>query len=197
MKKRLLLIGNGPISIDISDKVNTFDYVFRINRMSNFLNTGTRIDGLFLGVYNDFLNMYNGGEFKEYFKTAKQIFLTERTRDNFKADWQYYITKEQWDNVKILSFEKNEEHIKTSQITTTIRILDILISEPEWYENYEIWICGITIEGRGELMYNGDAWIKTLHRFHGKEEEEFLKKLVNEGKIKRLIENIDDNIYNC
>ena len=64
------------------------------------------------------------------------------------------------------------------------------------YENYEIWIAGITVEGRKELMETGDPWINTNHRFFGKEEEEFLKRLLQEGKIKRLIPEIDDNIHN-
>lgn len=196
-KKKLLLLGNGPIPIDISDKVNKFDYVFRINRMTNFKTTGKRIDGLFIGVYADFLHDYKGGEFKEYFKEAKQIFLTDMLKLNFTNYWSEYITEEQWNNVKLLSYEHNYEHIQAEQITTTIRILDILTSEPEWCNNYEIWIAGITVEGRGELMKNGDAWIKTLHSKYGHKEEFFLKKLLSEGKIKRLIPEIDDDIHNC
>ena len=194
--KKLLLIGNGPIPIDISDKVNEFDYIFRINRMTNFETTGNRIDGLFIGIYRDFLEIYKGGKFKDEFKNAKQIFLTESLKRNFKNDWQKYITQEQWDNIKFFSFKYNREHIKATQITTTIRILDILTSEKEWFENYEIWICGITVEGRGELMKNGNPWKNTQHCRYGYDEEAFLKKLLEEGRIKRLIPEIDDNIYN-
>jgi hypothetical protein len=194
--KKLLLIGNGPIPIDISKKVDEFDYVFRINRMTNFETTGKRIDGLFIGVYRDFLEIYHGGKFKREFKNAKQIFLTQSLKRNFKNDWQDYLTQEQWDNVKLFSFRDNKEHIKAVQITTTIRILDILTSDPEWYENYEIWICGITVEGRGELMKYGAPWAKTSHSKYGYEEEMYLKKLLEDGKIKRLIPEIDDIIYN-
>lgn len=195
-KKKLLLIGNGPIPIDISEKVNEFDYVFRVNRMTNFPTTGTRIDGVFIGAYKDFRTIYKGGEFKDYFKTAKQVFLTQELKKWFK-DWDEYLTQEQWDNVQIMDFSHNMENIGSKFPTTTLCVLNVLTSFPEWYENYEIWVCGITVEGRSELMYNGQPWIKTLHRFDGEKEEIFLKKLLNENKIKRLIPEIDDCIYNC
>ena len=193
-KKKLLLIGNGPIPIDISDKVNEFDYVMRVNRMTNFLTTGTRIDGVFIGAYRDFREYYKGGEFKDYFKTAKEVFLTDNLKNLF-TNWNDFLTQEQWDNVQIMDFSKNLQNIGTSFPTTTLCVLNVLTTVQEWYENYEIWICGITVEGRKELMYNGDAWKKTNHRFDGEKEELFLKKLINENKIKRLIPEIDDNIH--
>lgn len=194
-KKKLLLIGNGPIPIDISEKVNKFDYVMRVNRMTNFLTTGTRIDGVFIGAYRDFREYYKGGEFKDYFKTSKEIFLTDNLKQWF-TNWNEFLTQEQWDNVKLMDFSTNKENIGTAFPTTTLCVLNVLTTVQEWYENYEIWICGITVEGRKELMYNGEPWKKTNHRFYGEKEELFLKKLLNENKIKRLIPEIDDNIHN-
>lgn len=192
--KKLLLIGNGPIPIDISDEVNKFDYVFRINRMTNFKTTGNRIDGVFIGAYHDFKHIYKGGEFKEYFKTAKQVFLTLPLKLQF-WEWKNYLTKEQWDNVKLINFKDNYKNIGTPHPTTTICVLNVLTSLPEWYENYEIWIAGITVNGRKELMTAGEPWANTSHKFDGEKEETFLKNLLKDNKIKRLIPEIDDNIY--
>lgn len=194
-KKKLLLIGNGPINIDISEKVNEFDYIFRVNRMTNLGTTGNRIDGLFIGAYKDFKYKYKGGEFREYIKTSKEIFLTKILKDKFD-NWDEFLTQEQWDNVKIMSFEYNHQNIGIPFPTTTLCVLNVLTSFPEWYKNYEIWIAGITVEGREKLMSEGEPWSKTNHRFDGKKEEDFLKKLINENRIKRLIPEIDDNIYN-
>lgn len=194
--KKLLLIGNGPIPYNISDKVNSFDYVLRINRMTNLLTTcSSRIDGVFIGAYRDFKYEYRGGEFRDYFKTAKQIFLTKSLFKLFD-NWSEFLTKEQWDNVQLMDFKYNIPNIGIAFPTTTLCVLNVLTSFPEWYENYEIWIAGITVEGRKELMETGDPWINTNHRFFGKEEEEFLKRLLQEGKIKRLIPEIDDDIHN-
>lgn len=195
MKKKLLLIGNGPIPIDISEKVNEFDYVMRVNRMNNFLTTSSRIDGVFIGAYRDFREIYKGGEFRDYFKFAKDVFLI-KPMDKWFKNWSDYLTQEQWDNIKFMDFKYNEENIGTAFPTTSLCVLNVLTSFSEWYDNYEIWICGITVEGREELMMNGEPWKKTNHRFDGKKEEQFLKKLIKEGKIKRLIPEIDDNIYN-
>lgn len=194
--KKLLLIGNGPIPIDISNKVNEFDYVLRVNRMTNLLTTGTRIDGIFIGAYDDFMYKYEGGEFRDYFKTAKQVFLTEKLKRNF-ANWKKFLTKEQWNNVELMDFKYNVLNIGIPYPTTTICVLNVLTSFPEWFANYEIWICGITVEGRAELMRKGEPWSKTSHRYTGNYEEDFLKRLLSENKIKRLIPEIDDCIYNC
>jgi hypothetical protein len=193
IKKKLLLIGNGPIPIDISDKVNQFDYILRVNRMTNIKTTGNRIDGVFIGAYNDFKYTYKGGEFKDYFKFAKDIFITEQLKLTFN-NWNEFLTQEQWDNIQIMDFSNNMKNIGTRFPTTTLCVLNVLTSFPEWYENYEIWVAGITVNGRSELMYNGKPWIKTTHRFDGKLEEDFLKMLIAEGRIKRLIPEIDDDI---
>ena len=194
--KKLLLIGNGPIPVDISDKVNSFDYVFRINRMTNLLTTNpSRIDGVFIGAYRDFRYEYKGGEFRDYFKTAGQIFLTAPLKSWFD-NWSEFLTQEQWDNVQLMDFRYNEDNIGISFPTTTLCVLNVLTSFPEWYENYEIWIAGITVNGREFLMSTGDPWLKTNHRFNGRKEEDFLKRLINEGRIKRLIPEIDDDFCN-
>ncbi len=195
--KKLLLIGNGPIPTDISNQVDSFDYVLRINRMTNLLTTcPSRIDGVFIGAYRDFRHIYKGGEFREYFKTAGQIFLTPPMKKWFD-NWSDFLTQDQWDNVQFMDFSLNFKNIGVPFPTTTICVLNVLTSFPEWYENYEIWIAGITVNGREELMSTGEPWAMTGHKFDGKKEEDFLKRLLKENKIKRLIPEIDDNIYNC
>lgn len=188
MKKRLILIGNGPIPYDISGEINTFDYVFRINRMCNLLLTcSDRIDGLFMGAYRDFKEDYLGGPYKDYFKKAGQIFVTPQIKSDFR-EWRDYISEEQWNNIKTMDlFKRNLGNIfRSNGSTTTIRVLNELTSNPEWTDEYEIWIAGITVNGRGKLMESGAPWINTTHRFYGHKEEAFLKKLIDNGKVKLL-----------
>lgn len=194
-KKKLLLIGNGPIDVDISEKVSEFDYVLRINRMTNYATTKGKTDGLFIGAYHDYKYIYKGGEYKSHIKDIKDIYLTENLKNNFD-NWGDFLTREQWENVKIMDFGSNMKNIGIPFPTTTICVLNVLTSKPEWYKNYDIWVCGITVNGRGKLMLNGKPWMKTNHRFEGDKEEEFLKKLLLENKIKRLIPDIDDNFHN-
>lgn len=84
-------------------------------------------------------------------------------------------------------FKRNLGNIfRSNGSTTTIRVLNELTSNPEWTDEYEIWIAGITVNGRGKLMESGAPWINTTHRFYGHKEEAFLKKLIDNGKVKLL-----------
>lgn len=177
--KKLLLIGNGPIGKDISDKVNQFDYVFRVNRMTNLHETGTRIDGVYIGVYKDFLDIYKGGENKEYYKTAGRIFLDMYGKFTLLNKWKDYMTEEQWHNVGIIHLFS-----PVPCATTTIRVLDHLLSTSA--KEYEIWIAGIDVEGRGDLMAKGEPWKGTCHAETGYDEEKYLKDLIKNNKIKVL-----------
>lgn len=184
--KRLILIGNGPVPRDISEEIDSFDYVFRINRMCNLLLTcPDRIDGLFMATYDDFKNEYKGGVFKDYFKSAKQIFMTESMKRRFR-EWRDYITEEQYNGIQTFNFFFPLPFHLGPAPTTTIRVLNILVNDPKWYKEYEIWIAGITVDGRAELMRTGDPWKNTNHDRYGDYEERFLKKLVDDGKIKLL-----------
>ena len=195
-KKKFLLLGNAPIPVDISDKVNSFNYVLRVNRMNNLNNTGNRIDGVFVAAYHTWREVYKGGENKDYYKQAKQLWITPELKNNF-PDWNKYFTQEQWERPVIISFNSNSEpgHIPFPIVTTTIRILDVLISSPNIINNFEIWIAGITIEGRGKMFQVDEAWSTTEHRYLGYAEERYLKKLVEENKVKRLIPEIDDSLH--
>jgi hypothetical protein len=186
--KKLLLLGNGAIPHDISEQVSSFDYVFRINRMTNIENTGDKIDGLFLTFSDDFIKRSDDDKLKEYFAKAKQIFINFETKLKllYGKKWEKFISKEQWLNANIMSFSENKKHIGCNYVTTTIRVLDVITTEPQWCDNYEIWIAGITVDGRAEMMKNGEEWDKKPYRQYGEYEERFLKRLIDEGKIKLL-----------
>jgi hypothetical protein len=197
-KKKLLLVGNAPIPVDVADKVNEFDYILRINRMNNLHNTGNRIDGVFIAAYDDWRNVYHGGENREHYKRAKDIWMTPEIREQF-TDWKEYLTEEQWSKPMIISFAENADvsHANCTILTTTVRVLDVLVNAKGITDEYEIWIAGVTLEGRGKMFETGEAWINTEHRWMGHAEERYLKRLVAEGRVKRLIPEIDDSIHNC
>lgn len=195
-KKKLLLIGNAPIPIDVSKQVNEFDYILRINRMNNLHNTGGRIDGVFIAAYDEWRNVFHGGENKNYYKQAKDIWMTPEIRNQF-YDWKEYLTEEQWKKPKIISFANNADfdHCNCTILTTTVRVLDVIVNAKGITDEYEIWIAGVTIEGRGKMFEEDSAWKNNEHRWFGHAEERYLKKLVLEGRVKRLIPEIDDSIH--
>lgn len=181
MKQKLLLIGNKPLKNDYSFFDDEFDYIFRVNRMCNFGNTGKRIDGLFLGAYPDFTTVFKGGEFKEYYKTAKDIYMTPLLKKYF---WEYklYISEEQYKNIKFFNFDKG---IKTlgGPITSTVNILFNLVEDNEINNKYDIYLTGLDIENRNHLLSTGEPWKNTMHSIVGQIEEDFIKKIINDNKI--------------
>ena len=188
--KKLILIGNKPIENDISSVIDSFDYVFRVNRMMNYGNTGERIDGVFMGIYRDFVEEYKGGPFVDKFKTAGQIFISKSMKRLSSAyfDWTKWITAKQYNNLGIIDYSKYRSHFYNTSVCTSLRVLDYLISEERWTREYEIWICGLDVEDRANILMTGDAWKNTTHskKEAAEGEERYLKEKLNSGVIKRL-----------
>lgn len=182
--KKLLLIGNKLIDKDISAKVDAYDYVVRVNRMNNIPNTGTKINGYYLGMWKDFREKYHGGEHKELIKNAEIVFCCNRVYKNTQNIFDY-ITQEQYDNVEIIDIDKSRKGIGTKFPTSTISVLWHLVNS-HWADEYEISITGIDIEGRDELFRTNWEWASTAHITAGKAEADYMLKLISEGKIKVL-----------
>lgn len=185
MKEKLIIIGNKQINKDMSFIDDNFDYIFRVNRMLNFFNTGTRIDGLFLGAYWDFRNIYRGGIYRDWYKSAKDIYLTEQIRTNISNKWDQYITKIQWDNAKIFDFKKAKKELGAN-LTSTICVIWSVLQDPKFTEKYDIWFTGLDVYNRGKLLSTGEYWINTKHKDAGEVESNFLIQCMNEGKLNYL-----------
>lgn len=187
--KRLILVGNKEIFTDISPIINSFDYVFRINRMNNFEYTGERIDGIFLGIYNDYINIYKGGPYVNKLKTAGQIFMTPLMKHHRSlSTWTKWISAKQYNNIGLIDFDKYRKNFNHYSICTSLRVLNHLISEETWYSEYEIWFCCLDVEGRAKLLMTGEPWKDTNHSSSraAECEEAWLLDKLKSGKLKRL-----------
>lgn len=184
MKKKLLLIGNKPIEEDVSEKVDSFDFVVRVNRMTNVPNTGRKIDGYYLGMWRDFREQYHGGEHRDIMKEAKVVFCHPRVYEN-RVNIFEYITKEQYMTAEIINVNASRIGIGTQYPTSTISVLWYLVNS-HWAYEYDIYIFGIDIEGRDELFRSNAEWNTTTHVNAGGDEAEYMKRLIAEGKIKVL-----------
>lgn len=184
--KELLLIGNKPYeTFEKANEVNNFDFVVRVNRMTNYGVTGSKLDGHYLGMYKDFRDVYHGGEHKDLIKLAKQIFCPQVIKDNTEHIFDY-ITQEQYDNIEIVDIgERPRNEMNCAYPTSTLFMLRHLLST-HWADEYNIWLTGVDIEGRGELMANGDEWKYTRHATCGQAEENWIKWQVKRGRMKML-----------
>lgn len=182
--KKLVLIGNKPISTDISSIIDSFDFVIRVNRMNNIPNTGYKINGYYLSMNDRFKFIYNGGEHKDLIKEASIII----TKDRFLKDTEHifdYITEAQYKSAETIDYENAKQNIGARFPTSTICCLNHLLTT-HWNNDYEIWITGIDIDGRGDMFFNNREWRCTEHQFAGYDEEIYLKNLIKENKIKVL-----------
>lgn len=184
-KKRLILVGNKPTNKDgLSNLVDSFDYVVRVNRMNNLGATGTKIDGCYIGAWPDWKYKYKGGEHRDLYKTIPHLFMIKRTWENFE-NYKEFITDEQYANVELLDFSICKEHIGTPRATSALRVLDCLLHS-HWVDEYDISITGIDVEGRGWLFINNPTWSETGHKYAGFAEERYLKKIIEEGLVTRI-----------
>lgn len=179
--KNLILIGNKPINKDMSFIDSNYDYVFRVNKMCNLGNTGYRIDGVYLGLYSDFIITHKGGKNKTYYKTAKDIYMLPILKKFF---WEYkeYMSQEQYDNIKFLDFDAARINLKAC-LTSTVCVLWNILNDKNFINNYKIHLTGLDIEGREELLKNGDEWKNTAHANAGAIEEKYIKDCINNGLI--------------
>lgn len=183
-KKQLILVGNKPFSnLSLAETIDDYDFVIRVNRMTNYGLSGKKTDGVFLGMYSDFIEKYDGGEHRDVFKEASNIFSVQAVKNNEKV--LDYITPEQRDGIEVVKHFYALQDVKVNSITSTVLMLHHLLNS-HWKDEYEITVTGVDIDGRGDIMANGDEWKDNLHGKNGHAEEEWLKSLVEKGLIKYL-----------
>lgn len=180
-RHNLIIIGNKPMKKDMSFIDSEFDYILRINKMCNLGDTGNRIDGVYLGLYSDFVHVHKGGKHKHLYRTAKDIYMLPLLKEFF---WEYkeYITQEQYNNIKLVDFDAARVDLKCCA-TSTICMLWNILNNKEYTDNYKIHIAGIDIEGRDSLLQTGAEWKNTPHAHAGKKEEEYLNYCINNNLV--------------
>lgn len=191
MKKDLILIGNKPNIKNISDIVDSYDYVLRVNRMQNYGLSGYRIDGLYICIWHQYLDLLTSEQHEITLK-AKRIYTEPRNVPYFKMHWQQICTEEQYRNHGLfrflnIGFDRIIPNRLPNQCpTSTFKLLDYLLTTPEWMDNYNITITGIDVEGRSDLLNNCKEWNETTHKTVGEAEANFVLNNIKLGNIKYL-----------
>lgn len=184
-KKKLILVGNKPTKKDgLANIVDSFDFVVRVNRMTNLYYTGSKIDGHYLGMWKDFIEEYDGGEYKDKIKEAKVIFCPPKVYNNTQNLFKY-ITRKQFMTAEIINLNASTFGINTDFPTSTISVLWYLLNS-HWVYEYDIYITCIDVEGRGELFLTNNEWCENNHKYAGIDEEKYLKALLENNIITRI-----------
>lgn len=193
-KKKLLIIGNKiehpnykgmEIPLDVyKNAIDNMDYVCRINRMHNYGVTGTKLDGLYLGGWNDFVQLYKGGEHTDLTYTAKDIYVDRRAWvGGFNTKCKQFISDQQFEHITICPFTEQKQHIQYAFPCSVLLMIDYFATEHPWCDEYEVWVTGIDIENRADVIKNGWQWAKNGHPRGAEAEEAYLKRMLAERKI--------------
>lgn len=183
MKKRLILVGNKPAyRTGLRTIVDSFDYVLRISRMNNLGAAGNRIDGIYLEANDVFKYVFKGGENKNAIKRARNIFMHRYWYEHFQ-EWETYLTKQQYDSVEIINHEAAIKDIGFERPTSAVLMLAYLLNS-SWKDKFHIHITCLDVENRTELIDNNPLW--NYHNGTGRIEEDYLKKLIQNGAITRI-----------
>lgn len=200
-KKKLLVIGNKEgnptyngemLPLDkYLDMINSMDYICRINRMQNYgVTTGTRIDGIYIGAFYDYVEKYKGGKNVDALKYAKNIFIDKIAYEGyFVHHFDKFFDKEQISGLTLTNFEEGRERMGYRHPCSVISMIDWFSYNKPWCDEYEIWFCGIDVQDRENVLKYGWQWCG-VHSQGGKQEKEYLEKLMNEGKIKWIDEEL-------
>ncbi|MBL1408201.1 hypothetical protein [Sphingobacterium faecale] len=186
-KKNLIVVGNKPPTkhkLDLSKKIDSFDYVVRINKMNYYGETGTKIDGYFLEANSDFKYFHKGGPYKELIKHANQIFMRQYWYDNFQ-DWADFLLPAQYTSVEIINESYAMKDTGFERLTSVIKLIGYLVNS-HWSELYTIHFTGLDLEWRDFIIDHNIGF--EYHCGAGKLEKKYLKQLIKKEKIIQIKE---------
>lgn len=186
--KKLIIVGNKVIDKDISKEVESFDMIVRLNRMNNWGNTGTRTDLLLVDPHKVFFKLLT--QPYEKYKSAKQILLnTAHIGGVGKLLSKNIVTLHQIKNairINIVNEKKAMQHIITKNGQNYINFSNFFVIVnyciKTYSPEYQIWITGVDIKGRGEMFKTNNIWAN-IHGQAGDYEESILSKWLAEEKI--------------
>lgn len=176
LKKKLVVVGNQDIACS---SIDTFDYVIRINRMTNYCNTGYRTDGLFLEANSIFKNIYTGEKLKEKITENTHIFMNPNWHKKFD-EWSDYLSIQQYALTELINYETICSLVGCSNPTSGVALLSHLLST-DWSQEYDIHIVGFELQNRVEMIETDPYW--DWHRGAGAAELSFLKKCITSGEL--------------
>lgn len=187
-KPRLIVIGNKIIDKDISNKVESFDFIVRFNRMSNWGMTGTRTDLLLVDPHKNFFKLLE----KPYDKYlgAKQLlvntnFTNAKTIAKMLSMGLFSIEQlSKSKKLHVQNYEKSLPESDNGKIKLTNFYLMVKWVIEKYSKDYEIWVTGADIGGREKFLATEQGY--EGHRLAASVEEIELAKMLDSGEFKFL-----------
>lgn len=213
MKKKLLLLGNKHIdnvSKEMINTINSFDIIMRINKMDNLMETGCRVDWWWFDhcirhhikkfttrnylknvskVMTNWtsiclLGLNNANSTEENKLNQLRVFFPELPDHCDVIKNKNYLNCSICERNKYWNISDKNKTVPTTFIIALSHLID------EYSDEYDIYIACTDLEGRDKLYKSNPEWSGTWHYNVGQHEEDYLKLMIKEGKIKYLdVEN--------
>lgn len=191
MKKKLIIVGNKEITKDVSEVIESFDCIVRLNRMNNYGFTGTRTDILLADIHKGFLRLctkpydkYLNAKHLIYNMSQKFLYTERALKQNIFSINQILTSTRIFLTSIINSVVDAKTYINTQTQPTNFFLLTKYIID-NYSSDYEIWITAIDLQ-RSVLLQTSINHKNTLHRNAGKIEEHYLQKWISKNIIKYL-----------
>lgn len=185
MKKKLLLIGNKPLNKNYADKIKEYDFVVRINRMTNFHQTEGKCDLWLADIHESALDYFREENSSKFINSKNAIVFkhSQKTSNIYLSEIKYNgnIHIIDFDDIPINKYIGVYRYNKTGMCITNVIWMLIYCLE-NFLNNYEIHILGVS----GRLFLNSP-----IHKYHNKiykAEEYFVNSLID----KKIITCIDE-----
>ena len=175
-KKKLLLVGNKEMDYKEAD---SFDYVMRINRMTNYGRTGLKTNALFLEANEVFKCICTGEMLKEKINEETHILMNPYWYGQFR-EWNDYLTPRQYAYTELIDYPLIQEIVGCEHPTSGVTVLAHLLSSC-WSEQYDIYITGFEVEDRVKMI-DEDPYCM-FHHGAGEAERKYLENATSTGRI--------------
>ena len=189
--KKLILVGNKQIDVDISKEVEQFDVVVRLNRMNNWENTGKRTDILLVDPHPVFFKMIDGQDCLKYQTARKLLFnkVYNKPKVIVKLLKQNVFTLDQLQNKDVFDIYKYKHTILKPEdgnvdFSNFFALLNYVIQK--YSSNYEIWITGIDVYERSSFFATNESYKNSRHLTAGIVEETRMKNMIEHNVIKYM-----------
>ena len=177
----------------MSDEIDKFDFVIRINRMNNYGNTGTKTDLLAVDPHNEFFELVEK-PFDKYNNAKKLIINTFffSPKSALLLLQKGIFKQQQLSNAIKLCFQDYrrslvERYVGNDDGSINFTNFFIMLCYAiDFYSNdYQIWFTGVDVNGRGDMMKTNDIWLKN-HSCAGEVEEALLNQFMDNNIIHQL-----------
>ena len=177
----------------MSDQIDKFDFVVRVNRMNNYGNTGTKTDLLAVDPHSEFFELVEKpfGKYNDAKRLVVNTFFFSPKSASMLLQ-KGIFKQQQLANAIKLCFQDYRRGLveryvgnDDGSINFTNFFITLCYAIDSYSNDYQIWFTGVDVNGRGNMMKTNSTWTKN-HSCAGEAEEKLLNQFIGDNIIHQL-----------